>query len=145
MDVGRIWRDFELSTRPIHPDTRAALDKRWADLPPHARTDNQLLGRCAVGCEGTHGVFPKCNLTCSPCYHSADANKVRIDGDHTVDQSRPEDAVSASVGGGQDSAAVTRESRSSGSRSAPANAAVRGSSRCRSVPMQTATRPRSRT
>ncbi|MET2010861.1 hypothetical protein ABXJ56_04875 [Microbacterium chocolatum] len=86
MDVGRIWRDFELSTRPIHPDTRAALDKRWADLPPHARTDNQLLGRCAVGCEGTHGVFPKCNLTCSPCYHSADANKVRIDGEHTVDQ-----------------------------------------------------------
>lgn len=37
-----------------------------------------------MGCEGTHGVFPKCNLTCSPCYHSKDANKVRIDGDHTV-------------------------------------------------------------
>ncbi|NUS35304.1 MAG: radical SAM domain-containing protein, partial [Pseudarthrobacter sp.] len=37
-----------------------------------------------MGCEGTHGVFPKCNLTCTPCYHSADANKVRIDGGHTV-------------------------------------------------------------
>ncbi len=37
-----------------------------------------------MGCEGTHGVFPKCNLTCSPCYHSKDANKVRTDGDHTV-------------------------------------------------------------
>ena len=37
-----------------------------------------------MGCEGTHGVFPKCNLTCSPCYHSKDANKVRIDADHTV-------------------------------------------------------------
>ena len=42
------------------------------------------MGRHAVGCEGTHGVFPKCNLTCSPCYHSADANKVRVDGEHTV-------------------------------------------------------------
>jgi hypothetical protein len=42
------------------------------------------VGRHAVGCEGTHGVFPKCNLTCTPCYHSADANKVRIDGAHTL-------------------------------------------------------------
>ncbi len=48
------------------------------------KTPNQLLGRSAVGCEGTHSVFPKCNLTCSPCYHSADADQVRIDGDHTV-------------------------------------------------------------
>jgi hypothetical protein len=49
-----------------------------------ACTPAQLLGRHAVGCEGTHGVFPKCNLTCTPCYHSADANKVRVDGQHTV-------------------------------------------------------------
>jgi MoaA/NifB/PqqE/SkfB family radical SAM enzyme len=39
-----------------------------------------------VGCEGTHSVFPRCNLTCSPCYHSADANKVRTDGAHTLGQ-----------------------------------------------------------
>jgi organic radical activating enzyme len=39
-----------------------------------------------VGCEGTHGVFPRCNLTCTPCYHSKDANKVRVDGRHTVAQ-----------------------------------------------------------
>ncbi|HEY1155731.1 MAG TPA: hypothetical protein VGE95_05530, partial [Arthrobacter sp.] len=63
---------------------RAALDRRWAELPGHVKTPAQLLGRTAVGCEGTHGVFPKCNLTCSPCYHSADANKVRVDGGHTV-------------------------------------------------------------
>lgn len=37
-----------------------------------------------MGCEGTHGVFPKCTMTCSPCYHSTDANKVRIDGNHTI-------------------------------------------------------------
>lgn len=84
MSIAAFARRLELETRPIHPETRAALDKRWAELPEHAKTPEQLLGRCAVGCEGTHGVFPKCNLTCSPCYHSADANKVRIDGDHTV-------------------------------------------------------------
>lgn len=84
MRIAQALSDFELATRPIHPETREALARRWAELPLHAQTDNQLLGRCAVGCEGTHGVFPKCNLTCSPCYHSADANKVRIDGDHTV-------------------------------------------------------------
>jgi hypothetical protein len=37
-----------------------------------------------VGCEGTHGVFPHCNLACTPCYHSRDANQVRIDGPHTL-------------------------------------------------------------
>ena len=84
MRVPTMLREWELATRPIHPETRVALDARWAALPEHVRTDNQLLGRCAVGCEGTHGVFPKCDLTCSPCYHSADANKVRIDGDHTL-------------------------------------------------------------
>ncbi len=76
-------RELELLTRPVHPESKAALDRRWAELPAHVKTPEQLLGRCAVGCEGTHGVFPKCNLTCSPCYHSADANKVRIDGGHT--------------------------------------------------------------
>lgn len=85
MDIATTMRRFELDTRPIHPETRRALDRRWAELPEHVKQPNQLLGRCAVGCEGTHGVFPKCDLTCSPCYHSADANKVRIDGDHTVD------------------------------------------------------------
>src|SRR5680860_599893 len=84
MKIPTALRAFELATRPIHPESRVALDKRWAELPEHVKTDSQLLGRCAVGCEGTHGVFPKCDLTCSPCYHAADANKVRIDGNHTV-------------------------------------------------------------
>lgn len=86
MNFGNVVRDLELRTRPIHPESRAALDARWSALPEHVKTPNQLLGRSAVGCEGTHGVFPKCNLTCTPCYHSADANKVRIDGDHTLRQ-----------------------------------------------------------
>lgn len=84
MKIAALLRSVELLTRPVHPESRAAMDQRWAGLPEHVKTPAQLLGRSAVGCEGTHGVFPKCNLTCSPCYHSADANKVRIDGGHTL-------------------------------------------------------------
>ena len=84
MKIAAILRGIEITTRPIQPESKAALEQRWAELPEHVKTPGQLLGRAAVGCEGTHGVFPKCNLTCSPCYHSADANKVRIDGAHTL-------------------------------------------------------------
>ncbi|MGD9961894.1 hypothetical protein [Nocardioides sp.] len=38
-------------------------------------------------------MFPKCNLTCSPCYHSADANKVRTDGAHTLEHVRRQMAL----------------------------------------------------
>ena len=82
--LARQLQAWERATRLAHPDATVALARRWAELPEGARSPSQLLGRAAVGCEGTHGVFPKCNLTCSPCYHSADANKVRVDGDHTV-------------------------------------------------------------
>ncbi len=77
------WASLELATRPVHPESRAALDRRWAELPAAIRTPAQTLGRGAVGCEGTHGVFPRCNLACTPCYHSRDANRVRVDGTHT--------------------------------------------------------------
>ena len=70
----------------MHPTTRRVLEQRWAALPEAARNDAQTVGRHAVGCEGTHGVFPRCNLTCAPCYHSRDANKVRVDGKHTLAQ-----------------------------------------------------------
>ena len=43
-----------------------------------------MTGRRSLGCEGTHGVFPSCDFACKPCYHSADANKVRVDGAHTI-------------------------------------------------------------
>jgi hypothetical protein len=72
------------AARPVDPEFAAALACRWAELPETARTPGQLLGRHAVGCEGTHGVFPRCNLACTPCYHSRDANQVRVDGQHTL-------------------------------------------------------------
>jgi hypothetical protein len=70
-------------TRPRDPEFTAALERRWAELPDGARTPGQVLGRFGPGCEGTHGVFPACNLACTPCYHSRDANRVRVDGAHT--------------------------------------------------------------
>jgi hypothetical protein len=57
---------------------------RFASLPEAAKTDSQMLGRLSAGCEGTKGVFPKCNFGCKPCYHSADANQVAVDGLHTA-------------------------------------------------------------
>ncbi|HEV2772691.1 MAG TPA: radical SAM protein [Thermoleophilaceae bacterium] len=77
-------RALELATRPVHPESAAALDRRWSELPARVRTRAQVLGRRMTGCEGTHGVFPRCNLACTPCYHSREANRVRVDGAHTV-------------------------------------------------------------
>lgn len=72
------------ASRPVHPDTEAALRERWAEIPEGARTPAQLLGRRTAGCEGTHGVFPRCNLACTPCYHAKEAQQVRTDGPHTL-------------------------------------------------------------
>ncbi len=76
-------RRLEQRTRPVDPETRRIHALRWAELPERSRTAAQTIGRHAMGCEGTHGVFPRCNFSCSPCYHSRDANRVRVDGAHT--------------------------------------------------------------
>ncbi|MBW0116139.1 hypothetical protein, partial [Pseudonocardia abyssalis] len=76
-------REWERRTRPADPAFAAALARRWAELPDVVKTPGQVLGRFGVGCEGTHGVFPACDLACTPCYHSRDANRVRVDGAHT--------------------------------------------------------------
>jgi hypothetical protein len=72
------------ATRPEPRALREALDRRWAELPPHVRHPAQSIGRRTSGCEGTHGVFPRCDLSCTPCYHSREANRVRVDGPHAV-------------------------------------------------------------
>src|SRR3954469_13832369 len=77
-------RALEVATRPMAPELASALRRRWEELPAHVRTPAQALGRRTVGCEGTHGVFPRCDLACTPCYHSREANRVRVDGAHTV-------------------------------------------------------------
>lgn len=77
-------RRWEIRTRPVDSEAAAAAARRWAELPEHVKTDGQLVGRRSTGCEGTHGVFPACDFACKPCYHSKDANKVRVDGVHTL-------------------------------------------------------------
>jgi MoaA/NifB/PqqE/SkfB family radical SAM enzyme len=78
------WRRLEEATRPVDRETEAALRRRWQELPEQVKHRGQLLGQRTTGCEGTHGVFPRCNLACTPCYHSRDANRVRVDGAHTL-------------------------------------------------------------
>jgi hypothetical protein len=87
------------ATRPVARETEVALARRWAELPHHARTPAQLLGRRTAGCEGTHGVFPRCNLACSPCYHAREANRVRTDGAHTLAELERQMAYLRSVRG----------------------------------------------
>ena len=77
-------RRLERQTRPSDAETEVALARRFAELPVHVRTPAQLMGRRVGGCEGTHGVFPRCNFGCRPCYHTKTANAVRIDGPHTL-------------------------------------------------------------
>ena len=84
MRIRERLRALEVATRPVPAELRAALQRRWEELPAHARTPSQVLGRHSAGCEGTHGVFPRCDLACTPCYHSRDANRVRTDGAHTA-------------------------------------------------------------
>ncbi|MGI8632737.1 MAG: radical SAM domain-containing protein [Solirubrobacterales bacterium] len=84
--LGATLRRFEQHTRPTPPELAAALEQRWRDLPEHVKTPTQMLGRRTSGCEGTHGVFPRCNLACTPCYHAKEANRVRTDGAHTVQE-----------------------------------------------------------
>jgi len=78
------FRGIVARTVPVDAEMRVALARRWAELPAAVRTPAQALGRHAIGCEGTHGVFPRCNLACTPCYHSRDANRVAVSGSHTV-------------------------------------------------------------
>ena len=78
-----LLRRWERRTRSVDARSADAAARRWAELPDAVKTDGQLIGRRSTGCEGTHGVFPACDFACKPCYHSADANRVRIDGAHT--------------------------------------------------------------
>lgn len=49
--LSRWWQQGD----PIPAESRVALRRRWSELPVAARTPAQVLGRQAVGCEGTHG------------------------------------------------------------------------------------------
>lgn len=77
----------------MEPERAAALARRWRELPAGVRGPGQMLGRRIAGCEGTRGVVPRCDLACAPCYHSRDANRVPVDGAHTVAEVRAQMAL----------------------------------------------------
>jgi hypothetical protein len=77
-------RSFERESRPEPPVLAEALRRRRESYPSWSSSAAQSIGARTMGCEGTHGVFPKCNLACTPCYHGAEANRVRVDGRHTL-------------------------------------------------------------
>lgn len=60
---------------PIHPDTKAALDGAWSELPDSLRSPRQFLGRQYVGCGATIGAMPRCDFACRGCYLGTDANR----------------------------------------------------------------------
>uniref|UniRef100_A0A7S0BLU1 Uncharacterized protein n=1 Tax=Rhodosorus marinus TaxID=101924 RepID=A0A7S0BLU1_9RHOD len=77
--------EWEHLTRPDGSHrSNELLRQRYETLPERVKGPSQMLGKVSPGCEGTQGVFPKCTFSCKPCYHSADANHVRIDGIHTA-------------------------------------------------------------
>lgn len=43
----RRWLTWRESTCPVHPETAAALLRRWAELPARSRSCAQILGRLA--------------------------------------------------------------------------------------------------
>lgn len=67
MNISTLLRRLKMTTRPFPRKSRKTLHRRWEELPEHVKTPGQSLGCVTVGCEGTHGVLPKCDLTCSPC------------------------------------------------------------------------------
>jgi hypothetical protein len=62
----------DASCRPEDPPRPGRPVAGAAARCPHGCA---VWGRHAVGCDGTHGAFPRCSLTCAPCYHSKDANR----------------------------------------------------------------------
>lgn len=82
--LGDRLRRLAVATQPEDPEVAAAYAARWDELPDAVRTRAQMLGRKLTGCEGTHGVFPACDFGCEPCYHGREANRVPVDGAHTV-------------------------------------------------------------
>eukprot|EP00898_Chlorokybus_atmophyticus_P001361 jgi/Chlat1/2225/Chrsp17S02776 len=70
------------------------MQKKWEELPDHVKTPSQMLGRVCCCPPPTRrqdhdGVrrhargLPPMQLR-MPCYHGAEANRVRTDGAHTL-------------------------------------------------------------
>ena len=61
---------------PVHPETRANLQRLWGELAPELQTRAQLFGRQWEGCGATLGAMPRCDFACTACYLGSEANAV---------------------------------------------------------------------
>lgn len=68
-DLWRVLRE------PVPGDTRVALSRAWARVPPELRTPRQFLGRQYAGCGALIGAMPRCDFACRGCYLGEDANR----------------------------------------------------------------------
>lgn len=78
--------EFWSDCKPFDAVNAEILNRHWQNLPVHIKSPAQMLGRWSSGCEGTQGIFPKCNFSCSACYHPGNSNRVPINRDHTLRQ-----------------------------------------------------------
>lgn len=63
----RFLVELEAYTRPGSvAGAEGAMKNRYDKLPKSVQGASQMLGRLSPGCEGTNGVFPKCNFGCKP-------------------------------------------------------------------------------
>ena len=72
-----IFRNLSCLWRPVCPETRALLSRRWDELPAELRLDRQVVGRYWVGCGFTSGA-EFCSFGCTHCYLPKTANKVPL-------------------------------------------------------------------
>jgi molybdenum cofactor biosynthesis enzyme MoaA len=86
--VKRAWAAFRHPVHPVHPENRDHLARLWAELPEALRDDRQMVGRQWEGCAATAGAMPRCDLACTSCYLSREA-------DHTPEL--PVDEVEAQL------------------------------------------------
>jgi hypothetical protein len=68
-----ISRVVQTLREPVSAEKRALLRQRWSGLPPHLRTEWQVVGRQFTHCAYTMGPA-YCALGCSHCYLPKNAN-----------------------------------------------------------------------
>ena len=66
---------LEAFRRPVRRETRANLQRLWAELPAALRTPEQLVGKQWEGCGATVGAMPRCDFGCTACYLGSEANR----------------------------------------------------------------------
>lgn len=65
---------LESVVRPVPAERQRSSQRRFEDLPPSLKTEEQIIGWAHHSCGATHGVMERCDLACTSCYLGEDAN-----------------------------------------------------------------------